>query len=174
MVDGPCSLLVFSALVFFLGMPVAFAFLTVNLICLYIWAGGLPAFALMGGSIFSTLNQFVLVPIPFFILMGDVLAISGVAWIIVDALDKWIGKVPGRLSLSAIVAGTVFAAVSGVSMGTTAMLGKVFYPEMRKREYDKLFSIGPIMGGEVLPSSFRRRPSASFWRPSRGCRWENS
>ena len=137
MVDGPCSLLVFFALVFFLGMPVAFSFFTVNLICLYIWAGGLPAFALIGGSIFSTLNQFVLVPIPFFILMGDVLAISGVAWIIIEALDKWIGKVPGRLSLSAIAAGTIFAAVSGVSMGTTAMLGKVFYPEMRKRGYDK-------------------------------------
>lgn len=131
-------------------MPVAFAFIALNLIGLYLWAGGIGSFTLLGSSMFSTLTQFILVPIPLFILMGEILARSGVAWMIIEAMDKWIGRIPGRLCLSAIGAGTIFAAVSGVPMGTTAMLASVFYPEMKKRGYSKELSIGPILGGGGL------------------------
>jgi tripartite ATP-independent transporter DctM subunit len=57
---------------------------------------------------------------------------------------------PGRLSVIAIVAGTIFAAVSGVPMGTTALLGQVFTPEMRRRGYSKAMTLGPILAGGGL------------------------
>ena len=135
---------------FFTGIPVAFAFIIMNIIGLYVWAGGASSFTLIAPSMFNTLSNFILVPIPLFILMGEILACSGVAWIIVESLDKWIGRIPGRLSLLAIGAGTIFASVSGVPMGTTAMLASVFFPEMRRRGYSKQMSVGPILGGGGL------------------------
>lgn len=137
-------------LLFASGMPVAFSFITLNIVGIYFFMGGTMGYHLLVPSIFNTLTMFILVPIPLFILMGDVLCYSGVALIVVDALDNWIGRVPGRLSLSAVAAGAVFAAVSGVPMGTTAMLGSVFVPEMESRGYSKEMSIGPVLGGGGL------------------------
>ena len=61
-----------------------------------------------------------------------------------DALDKWIGGIPGRLSLLAVSGGTLFSTLSGSSMATTAMLGTALVPEMRRRGYSYLMSVGPI------------------------------
>jgi len=82
--------------------------------------------------------------------MGEILFHSGAAWLVIDSLDRWIGRIPGRLSILSVAAGTVFAVVSGVPMGTTAMLGSIFVPEMRKRGYSKSMSIGPVLGGGGL------------------------
>ena len=80
-------------------------------------------------------NNFILAPIPLFIIMGEILFHSGAEWLFIDSLDRWIGRIPGRLSILSVAAGTVFAVVSGVPMGTTAMLGSIFVPEMRKGSY---------------------------------------
>jgi len=138
-------------LLFFLsGMPVAFAFMTINFIGIYIWMGGATGFMTVISSAFNMLNNFLLIPVPLFVLMGMILFHSGAAWLIIDALDRWIGRIPGRLSVLAIAAGTAFAVVSGVPMGTTAMLGTVMLPEMRRRGYSAVMSLGPIMGGGCL------------------------
>lgn len=138
-------------LVLFLsGMPVAFAFITMNFIGIYIWMGGVTGFMLVVSSAFSMLNNYLLVPVPLFVLMGMILFHSGAGWLVIDALDQWIGRIPGRLSVLAVAAGTAFAVVSGVPMGTTAMLGTVMVPEMRRRGYSKIMSLGPVMGGGCL------------------------
>lgn len=138
-------------LVLFLsGMPVAFAFITMNFIGIYIWMGGVAGFMLVVSSAFSMLNNYLLVPVPLFVLMGMILFHSGAGWLVIDALDQWIGRIPGRLSVLAVAAGTAFAVVSGVPMGTTAMLGTVMVPEMRRRGYSKIMSLGPVMGGGCL------------------------
>jgi tripartite ATP-independent transporter DctM subunit len=138
-------------LVLFLsGMPVAFAFITMNFIGIYIWMGGVAGFMLVVSSAFNMLNNYLLVPVPLFVLMGMILFHSGVGWLVIDALDQWIGRIPGRLSVLAVAAGTAFAVVSGVPMGTTAMLGTVMVPEMRRRGYSKIMSLGPVMGGGCL------------------------
>ena len=85
---------------FLAGMPVAFAFLLINIGGLYFFMGGAPALGLMVTSAFATLASFVLAPILLFILMGEIMFRSGIAIRTLDALDKWIGGVPGRLSLS--------------------------------------------------------------------------
>lgn len=132
------------------GMPVAFAFMALNFIGIYILMGGTNGFMLVVQSAFNILNSFIMAPIPLFIIMGMILFHSGVGWLIIDALDRWIGHIPGRLSVLSVVAGTVFAVVSGVPMGTTAMLGSVFVPEMKKRGYSSTMSIGPVLGGGSL------------------------
>jgi len=63
-----------------------------------------------------------------------------------DGIDQLMGNVPGRLAYVTVVGGTGFAALSGSSMGSTALLGSLMVPEMMKRGYSKYLSIGPIMG----------------------------
>src|SRR5688572_20307925 len=82
-----------------LGVPVAFAFLALSIGGLYVHLGGVTALSLITGSAFSSIAQFALVPVPLFLLMGELLTRSGLAALTVDAADKWIGRVPGRLAL---------------------------------------------------------------------------
>src|SRR5947209_16761896 len=78
--------------------------------------------------------------------MGEVLFHSGVALKAIDAFALIIRRVPGRLSVIAIVAGTVFSAISGSTIATTALLGSLMLPTMLARGYDARMAMGPIMG----------------------------
>jgi tripartite ATP-independent transporter DctM subunit len=80
------------------------------------------------------------------VLMGEVLFHTGVALKAIDAFALLIRRVPGRLAVIAIVAGTVFSAISGSTIATTALLGSLMLPTMLERGYDKRMAMGPIMG----------------------------
>ena len=84
------------------GMPVAFAFVALNFVGIYFLMGGVRGFMLVVPSAFSILNNFILAPIPLFIIMGMILFHSGAGWLVIDALDKWIGRIPGRLSVLSV------------------------------------------------------------------------
>ena len=132
------------------GLPVAFGFLLVNLTCLYLFCGGLASwFALIPSASAILLNE-AMIAVPLFILMGEILLHSGVAWIMCDAIDVWIGRIPGRLSHLAIVMGAIFAAMSGSGIASAAMLGAVLIPEMLRRGYSRQLCTGPILGGSYL------------------------
>jgi tripartite ATP-independent transporter DctM subunit len=133
-----------------LGIPIAFAFLLVTAFGVWILQGGGMAFEQLVLSIYSSISSFSLVPIPLFVFMGVVLWHSNLGQQAVDAIDKWLGRVPGRLSLLTIASGTVFSALSGSTMANTAMLGTMLMPEMRKRGYSDALSMGPIMAGGGL------------------------
>lgn len=141
-----------------LGIPVAFAFLITNLLTLYLFAGGAKSLFVVIPSAFDMLISFTMLAVPLFILMGEVIFHSGVGEIVIDALDVWIGRLPGRLSLLAVAAGTIFAMLSGSSVATTAMLGSVLVPQMRRRGYSKGMCLGPILGGGslavIIPPTF--------------------
>jgi len=132
------------------GMPVAFCFMLINVIGAFLFWGGAPGLEQLVLSLFRSLATFVLLPLPMFILMGEVMFHSGIAPVLIDSLDKWLGRLPGRLSLLAVAAGTVFSTLTGTSMASVAMLGAVLVPEMEKRGYKKPMSIGPIMGSGGL------------------------
>jgi tripartite ATP-independent transporter DctM subunit len=127
------------------GMPIVFAFLLMDMLGIIALTGfaGIKQIPL---HIFSGLSTFVLVPIPLFIFMGELMFHSGIAFETINVLDKWLARLPGRLSLLAAVSGTIFAATSGSTLANTAMLGTVLMPEMRKRGYDTSMAIGPIIG----------------------------
>lgn len=132
-------------LVLLLGFPIAFSFLLVDVIAIYIFMGT-PGIKQIPVHIFSGLNTFTLMPIPLFILMGELMFHSKIAYNTIDVIDKWLTKLPGRLSLLAAISGTVFATTSGSSMANTAMLGTVLVPEMKKRGYHYTMAVGPILG----------------------------
>ena len=94
----------------------------------------------------QSVTSFSLTPIPFFVLMGEVLFHTGVALKAIDAFALLIRRVPGRLSVIAIVAGTVFSAISGSTIATTALLGSLMLPTMLARGYEPKMAMGPIMG----------------------------
>lgn len=133
-----------------LGIPVVFAFLTINIVGMYMLMGGTAGLGQLVDSMYGSLSVFVLLPITLFILMGEVMFRSGVAGLMVDTLDKWIGRLPGRLALLAVGSGTMLASLSGASIGSTAMLATTLTPEMERRGYKKPMSIGPLLGSGGL------------------------
>lgn len=142
------SILLFGGLVaaMGLGLPVAFAFLALNVIGATVFLGGEAGLAQLARNAVQSITSFSLTPIPFFVLMGEVLFHSGVALKAIDAFALIIRRVPGRLSVIAIVAGTVFSAISGSTIATTALLGSLMLPTMLARGYDARMAMGPIMG----------------------------
>jgi tripartite ATP-independent transporter DctM subunit len=138
------------------GLPVAFSFLVVNLVAGYMVWGGTTGFEQLIDSVYSSVTMFALLPVPLFIIMGEVLLNSGLAFKSVDIVDKWLGRVPGRLGLVAVSSATIFSSLSGSSMGTTAMLGRILVPEMQRRGYKAPISIGACMSGGlamIIPPS---------------------
>ncbi len=133
-----------------IGLPVAFAFMLVNLVGVYAFWGGMIGLKQLILSIDSSVSTFVLVPIPMFILMGSVLFHSGVAYKMIDVLDEWLGRIAGRLAVLAVCAGAMFATLTGVAMGSVAMLGSTLAPDMERRGYAKSMSLGPILASGSL------------------------
>jgi tripartite ATP-independent transporter DctM subunit len=142
------SILLFGGLiaVMALGLPVAFAFLALNVLGAMLFLGGEPGLAQLARNAVQSITSFSLTPIPFFVLMGEVLFHTGVALKAIDAFALLIRRVPGRLSVIAIVAGTVFSAISGSTIATTALLGSLMLPTMLARGYEPRMAMGPIMG----------------------------
>jgi tripartite ATP-independent transporter DctM subunit len=129
-----------------LGLSVALGFLAINIVGALIFLGGEQGLSQLARNAVQSVTSFSLTPIPFFVLMGEVLFHSGVALKAIDAFALLIRRVPGRLSVIAIVAGTVFSAISGSTIATTALLGSLMLPAMLERGYDKRLAMGPIIG----------------------------
>jgi tripartite ATP-independent transporter DctM subunit len=144
-------IIILSALIFlfFLGVPVAYSFLFINILFAYIFWGeiGLTQLIL---SIFRSISSFSLLPVPLFLLMGEIMFLFGIAQNMMETLEKWMGRLPGRLSLLAVVGGVIFATLSGSSMAGCAMLGQTLLPEMEKKGYKAQIALGPIMGCGTL------------------------
>lgn len=133
-----------------MGIPVAFSFLAVIIVGAPITWGLGPGMAQVILSLSDSLMNFALLPLPLFILMGEVVFHSNIAPNMIDTLDKWIGRLPGRLSLMAVTGGALFSTLTGTSLASTAMLGGTLIPEMEKRGYKKSMSIGPVLGSGGL------------------------
>jgi len=139
-----------------LGLPVFLAFTIVDVAGIYFLWGGAAGLGQLVHSIFSSISTFVLLPVPMFVLMGEFLFHSGVFVKALDTLDKWMGRLPGRLCILSIGGATLFSTLSGSSMGTSAMLGSMLLPEMEKRGYHKNIAVGSCMSGAlamIIPPS---------------------
>jgi tripartite ATP-independent transporter DctM subunit len=132
------------------GMPVAFALLMITPVGAVLFWNGEAGLYQLTTSMFEAVSTFTLLPIPLFVLLGEVMFHSGMAMNMIDVLDKWLGRVPGRLGLLTVTGATLFSTMSGSSIGTTAMLGSVLVPEMEQRGHKKEMIIGPIMASGGL------------------------
>lgn len=138
------------------GIPIAFAFMLFNLLGV-LFLMGPDGISQLSVSLFSSLTKFVIAPVPLFIFMGTIMFHSGMAKRVIDIMDGWMGRMPGRLSVLTLISGTVFATLSGSTIATSGTLGKLLIPEMESRGYKKSMAIGPIMGvgglAMVIPPS---------------------
>jgi tripartite ATP-independent transporter DctM subunit len=133
------------ALLLALGLPVAVAFFGINLVGAWIFLGGDSGLMQMTRNAVAAITNFSLAPIPLFVLMGEVLLHCGVAFRAIDAIERVVTRMPGRLPVVTVVGGTVFAALSGSTIANTAMLGRSLLPEMLRRGYHPTLAMGPIM-----------------------------
>jgi tripartite ATP-independent transporter DctM subunit len=134
-----------STALLLLGLPVAFTFIGVNILGAAIWLGGEPGLQQLARNSVVSITSFSLTPIPLFVLMGEVLFHTGIAVKVIDGVERLIAQVPGRLAVVAVVAGTIFSAISGSTIATTAMLGSLMVPVMLKRGYHPTMATGPVM-----------------------------
>ncbi|MBL4757664.1 MAG: TRAP transporter large permease subunit [Rhizobiales bacterium] len=128
----------------FMGLPVALAFFAANVVGTALFVNGDIGLVLMPME-FHNAIKFTLVPISLFLLMGEILLQTGVAFKAIGAIDNMIARVPGRLSVVSVVGGTVFSSLSGSTIANTAILGSVLLPDMMKRGYKPSIAMGPIM-----------------------------
>ncbi len=138
----------------FTGVPVGIAFVMVCTVTAYFIYGRFGSFDgnltaavfQLTDNAFSNMANFAIVPIPMFLLMGELFFHTGLAKRMFNAVEKLMGRVPARLSYVTVAGGTALATLSGSSMGATALLGTLMVPEMTARGYKKSMSIGPILG----------------------------
>lgn len=142
------ALTLFAAL-FASGVPVAAALGLLAIILVTVYSP-LPLIRALGEISWSTGNDFLLVAVPLYILMGELLLRSGVAGRTYEAMVKWLNWLPGGLMHSNIGVSAIFAATSGSSVVTAATVGTVALPQADKFGYDKRLFLGSIAAGGTL------------------------
>ena len=133
-----------------IGLPVAFAFIAVNVAGAFFILGGEIGLMQMARNAARSVTNFQLAPIPLFILMGEILFQTRVAHRAIDAVERVVTRIPGRMSVVTVFGGTIFAALSGSTIANTAMLGSTMLPNMLQRGYHPTLAMGPIMASGAI------------------------
>lgn len=132
-----------------IGLHIAVALFSVAVLGAWVFFGD-AMFRPFGTMMWGTLNNFLLVAIPLFVFMGEVLVRGGVTERMYRALSDWLRPLPGGLLHTNIIASTVFAAISGSSVATAATIGTVAFPTFRKQNYSERWVAGTVASGATL------------------------
>lgn len=150
---GICILLI----LFFLGMPLAFAMALVGFFGFAFLSSLGAAFTIIGQDIFEQFSSYSLSVIPMFILMGSFAFASGIGQKLYEAAYIWLGHLRGGLTMATILACSGFASVSGSSVATAATIGQISLSEMKKYHYDDALATGSVAAagsiGILIPPS---------------------
>lgn len=133
-----------------LRMPVAFSLGIMGALGAFFWWGGIDSLQVWALTAFRSVGSFILLPIPMFILMAEVIIVTGISARAFGALEKLAGRTRGSLAHSTVVLTAIFGAVTGFSPASCAAIGPIAIPEMLKRGYDKKLAIGVVGGGAAL------------------------
>ncbi len=133
--------------VLFMGLPVAFSLGSTSLLLILLF--DLPM-KIVGATIFTSLDSFVILSIPLFVLMSQVLLDGRIGDDLFDVMNAWVRHLPGGLAIATILACAFFAAITGSGAATAATIGMVAYPAMTERGYDKKFTLGLLAAGGTL------------------------
>jgi len=131
------------------GAPVAFGLGALSIVFIAIFQG-FDALHVVAENFFAGLNDFTLVSIPMFVMMGAAIGTSPAGKDLYEALDRWLYRLPGGLVISNLGACAIFAALTGSSPACCAAIGKMGIPEMRKRGYPDDVATGSICAGGTL------------------------
>ena len=131
------------------GAPVAFGLGAISIIFIAIFQGW-SALHVVAETFYAGLNDFTLVSIPMFVMMGAAIGSSPAGKDLYEALDRWLYRLPGGLVISNLGACALFAALTGSSPACCAAIGKMGIPEMRRRGYPDDVATGSICAGGTL------------------------
>jgi tripartite ATP-independent transporter DctM subunit len=138
-----------TTLVLASGIPVAFG-LGVVAVGVLVAVNGVASLGIVPDTLFGGLDDFTLISIPMFILMGAAIASSRAGSDLYEALARWFNRLPGSLVVANIGACALFSALTGSSPATAAAIGKMGIPEMRRRAYGPDLATGAIAAGGTL------------------------
>ena len=131
------------------GIPVAFGLGAISIVFLLIFQG-FDSMHVVAETFWSGLDDFTLVAIPMFVMMGAAIGSSPAGKDLYEALDRWLYRLPGGLVISNLGACAIFAALTGSSPACCAAIGKMGIPEMRRRGYPDDVATGSICAGGTL------------------------
>ncbi|MFH1647796.1 MAG: TRAP transporter large permease [Chloroflexota bacterium] len=134
----------------FMGMPVGFVMSLVGFAGFAYLSGFDSALGLLRNVPYSTVASYGLTVVPLFVLMGSFCFYAGLSKDLYDTAHKWLGHLPGGLSMATVGACAGFAAVSGSSIATAITMGTVALPEMKRYNYDPALATGSIAAGGTI------------------------
>ncbi len=146
---GIVSMIVMLALVT-IGVPIGFSMIGMSVIGLFILQGFAPAVAQLYLNAWGKGTDFVMVCIPLFIFMGQMVYHSGIATDLFDCIEKWLSRLPGGLAITAVFACAAFGAVTGLSVVAVTTMGVIILPEMKKYSYDPTLSTACLASAGTL------------------------
>ena len=141
-------LLILVALVAF-AVPIAASLGWLGLTLQYL-ESPMPLHRALGDMVWQTGTDFLLVAIPMFVLLGEILLRAGITERMYEGIVKWLGWLPGGLMHSNVGSSALFAATSGSSVATAATIGTVAIPQIEKRGYNEPLFLGTIAAGGTL------------------------
>jgi len=150
---------ILMAVFFLAGLYVATALGLIGMSLMQVFSDR-PLWDMLGQIAWNTNSNFILVAVPLFIMMGEILVRSGIADRMYRILSNWLAPIPGGLLHSNIASCALFAAVSGSSAATAATIGSVSLPSFRDQGYSERLAVGSLAAGGTL--GILIPPSISF------------
>ncbi|MDR1874535.1 MAG: TRAP transporter large permease subunit [Synergistaceae bacterium] len=133
--------------VLFLGLPVAFSLGVTSVVLILQFSFPIK---LVANTIFTSMDSFVLIAVPLYVLMSQILLDGHIGDDLFEVMNAWVRHLPGGLAIATILACAFFAAITGSGAATAATIGMVAFPAMTERGYDKRFTLGLLAAGGTL------------------------
>ena len=143
-------LLIFLTILLAGGVWIAVALLATGYVGMQFIGGGIPAGPVLATTIWGNSNSWTLAALPLFIWMGEILFRTKLSEEMFRGLAPWLNRIPGRLMHVNVLACGIFGSVSGSSAATCATVAKIALPELKKRGYDEMVSLGSLAGAGTL------------------------
>ena len=134
-------------LILFLGIPISFG---LGILGLGLMLAGDISPLMVPQTFYSVGDNFILLSVPMFLMMSNILLKSGVGDDLFNFAQSWVGHFPGGLAIATIISCSIFAAMSGSSVATAATISTVAFPAMIKRGYHRNFTLGILAAGGTL------------------------
>ena len=133
-----------------IGLPVAFSLGISGIFGLYVFMGGASALSQIPILAYKALDDFILIAVPLYVLMSQILLTGKVGNDLFELGNKWLRHYPGGLGIATIAACAVFAAITGSSVACAVTIGAIAIPEMLSRGYERSIVLGAVAAGGTL------------------------
>src|SRR5271168_5522297 len=131
------------------GFPIFLILLVTSIVAVLTVSSDIPTDAIQT-YMFSGLDNFPLLAVPFFVLAGEIMAQGGIARRVIAMVMAIVGRVPGSLAVTTVAASELFGAMSHTAVGTVVAMGRMLYPALREGGYNDRFTVGLIASSGAI------------------------